>query len=172
MDVIKKKTTPNSAHYIIQTRPGYYPCRISNQIVADFKRGLITHETTLSATRHLNSKNKHGNHRHKSHVMPELDFNCSISMFDDHHQQRSHYSHKREEGKSRTNHNYFPKVYAPLNKSNEKTINYYNRRIVVLPSSNFRDQTRSCKYLFYYVECMPSLMLDSNFLLFLLYPSK
>ncbi len=152
MDVIKKKTTPNSAHYVIQTRPGYYPCRISNQIVADFKRGLITHETTLSATRHLNSKSKHVNrHRHASHVIPELDFNCTISMFDDDHHHRSHYSHKRDEDKSRTNHNHFPKVYTPLNKSNEKAVNYFNRRIVVLPSSNFRDQMRSCKHLFYCV---------------------
>ena len=129
MDVIKKKTTPHSTHYIVQTRPGYYPSNISNEIVADFKRGIITHETTLSA-----SKRPHSRSYARDNLTLDYQFNISLNG------PKHSLDFRREETKKNKTHNYtrhhhYPSVYSPLTQTNEKKVDYFNRT-VVLPSSS------------------------------------
>ncbi len=147
MDVIKKKTTPHSTHYIVQTRPGYYPSSISNKIVADFKRGLITHETILSASKrpHSTSNNKHSRSYARDNL--SLDYQCNISLNSPKHEEDI----KTNKAHNYTRHHHYPSVYSPLTQTNEKKVDYFNRT-VVLPSSSksshFNCNIKSSKKMF------------------------
>lgn len=144
MNVIKKRTTSNSFYYVVQTRPGYFPSNISNEIVTDFKRGLITHETTLSAVKRSNS-NKKRHHKinstrnQLSQNQLATDYHCSITFNGQYIPK--HVSHNKREEKSKSTqinqhryHHHLPTVYSPLTKSSVNKISYFNRT-VVLPSA-------------------------------------
>ena len=150
---IRKKITPNSEHYVIESPllRGHHASKVSNQITADFDDRTITYDQTITM------KPSHSK-THKSNCTTLPEFSCNIffngspnqklhitSHASDH---QSHSCHIDQKSSNRHNHsrtknqhkkvrhketNYIPPIYAPLNQSNSKTINYFNRT-VVMPS--------------------------------------
>ena len=159
MEVIEKNT-PNSTHFTIvaPTLRGYRSPVISNQLVADFNRGVMSYEQTVSESPCFKSKASAKDFTVNYHC--SIIFNGSpansprlkVSSNYPHVKTKKYYikaaTSPNQEHPKNTNYmcsasftapcnekDRLSSIYAPLTKSNLKRLNYLNRT-VVLPSKN------------------------------------
>ena len=159
MDIIKKKT-PHSTHFFIKIPivHGYQPSRISSQIIADFNKGIISYDQTVSAVPNNSKKycydfpldyhysitfnGSASNHLRSQSACTKLNKDYNHTNYNRHNFRTKQYDSLYNDTHCDKSNSHTP-VYAPLTKK----INYLNRT-VVLPSSKsccYKNQVESSK---------------------------